>query len=409
MGIDRSHTGACAHTLAATVMVAQVLWSSCQPDASSAGANAGSSASSSASTTTPAASAGRAAAPAAAQTASTAGRPSAGGAEPLPAANSGSLGRAGADGTGGTGAAGSTAQAGSGTASSPQAGSGGTTTSPPQAGSESAAGQSATAGEVAAGSGSLPDVTDFKTAGPFTPKRAPGPSGYVLFYPEELGKDGAKHPIVSWGPGAVETASDFVTMLSHIASHGFAVISFDATPQGQELITGIDFMLAENARADSVFYQKLDPTKISAGGHSAGSLATFAIGSDPRLVTTLHISGGTFDPHTDIMNLHAPALFVCGEPGGDGLLVGDVAHANCEIDFMNATVPVFYGITKGASHMTPTEIGDPAIRTHQLGAMVGWLRWQLLGDMKAGSLFTGDACMLCSDPAWSTAKAKNLM
>lgn len=257
-------------------------------------------------------------------------------------------------------------------------------------------------------SGSLPNVTDFKAKGPFTPKREPGPSGYVLFYPEELGRDGAKHPILSWGPGAVETASDFVTMLSHIASHGFAVISFDATPQGQELVTGIDFLLAENMRADSVFYEKLDPTKISAGGHSAGSLATFVIGGDPRLVTTLHISGGTFEPHTDIMNLHAPALFVCGEPGGDGLIMGDVAHPNCEIDFMNATVPVFYGITKGASHMTPTEIGDPALRTHQLGAMVGWLRWQLLGDANAGNMFVGDSCTLCSDPAWSTAKPKNL-
>jgi hypothetical protein len=230
----------------------------------------------------------------------------------------------------------------------------------------------------------------------------------VLFYPQELGKDGAKHPILSWGPGAVETASDFVTMLNHIASHGFAVISFDATPQGQELVTGIDFLLAENMRADSVFFEKLDPTKISAGGHSAGSLATFVIGADQRLVTTLHISGGTFDPHTDIMNLHAPALFVCGEPGGDGLIMGDVANPNCEIDFMNATVPVFYGITKGASHMTPTEIGDPALRSHQLGAMVGWLRWQLLGDASARNMFVGDACTLCSDPAWSTAKPKNL-
>ncbi|HET8939877.1 MAG TPA: hypothetical protein VFN67_40835 [Polyangiales bacterium] len=255
---------------------------------------------------------------------------------------------------------------------------------------------------------SLPAVSDFKATGPFTPKREAGPNGYVLFYPQELGKDGIKHPILSWGPGAAETASDFGIMLNHIASHGFAVIAFDATPQGQELVKGIDWMLTENMRDGSVFYQKLDPTKISAGGHSAGSLATFAIGADKRLLTTLHISGGTFDPHTDIMNLHAPALFVCGEPGGDGLLMGDVANPNCEIDFDNAMVPVFYGITKGAAHMTPTEIGDAMLRTHQLGAMVGWLRWQLAADTNAKSMFVGDACALCKDAAWSTAKSKNL-
>ena len=255
---------------------------------------------------------------------------------------------------------------------------------------------------------SLPTVTDFKKAGPFTPMRGSGPSGYVVFYPQELGRDGAKHPIVSWGPGAAENAGIFSMLLNHLASHGFAVISYDATPQGQELIKAIDWMIAENARSGSVFYQKLETSKIAAGGHSAGSLATFVVGADKRLTTTMHISGGTFDPHTDIKNLHAPALFVCGEPGGDGLLVGDVANANCEIDFMNATVPVFYGITQGASHMTPTDIGDSAIRTHQFGAMVGWLRWQLAGDVNARTLFVGTACTLCKDTAWGTAKQKNL-
>lgn len=259
-----------------------------------------------------------------------------------------------------------------------------------------------------ASGGAFPAVSDFKQPGPFTPTRADGPSGYVLFYPKELGKDGLKHPIVSWGPGALEDAGIFSTMLNHLASHGFAVISYNATPQGQELVKGIDWMLAEHARMGSVFFGKLDPGKISAGGHSAGSLATFVIGADKRLTTTMHISGGTFDPHTDIKNLHAPALFVCGESGGDGLLVGDVANPNCEIDFMNATVPVFYGITKGASHMTPTDIGDAAIRTHQLGAMVGWLRWQLGGDQNAKQLFVGSACTLCGDAAWSTKKQKNL-
>jgi hypothetical protein len=256
--------------------------------------------------------------------------------------------------------------------------------------------------------GTLPTVTDFQKPGPFTPTTGPGPSGYVLFYPKELGKDGVKHPIVSWGPGAVENAGIFSTLLNHLASHGFAVISFDATPQGKELTTAIDWMVAENAKSGGMFYQKLDITKITAGGHSAGSLATFVVGADPRLVTTMHISGGTFDPHTDIKNLHAPALFICGEPGGDGLIFGDVASPNCQIDYDNAAVPVFYGVTKGAAHMTPTDIGDAAIRTHQLGAMVGWLRWQLAGDQNAKKMFVGSACSLCGDTAWSVKKQKNL-
>jgi hypothetical protein len=246
-----------------------------------------------------------------------------------------------------------------------------------------------------------------KKPGTFTPTSTPGPSGYVLFYPKDLGKDGFKHPILSWGPGAAEDAGMFTTLLNHLASHGFAVISFDGTPQGPELTKAIDWMVAENARADGPFYQKLDTNKVAAGGHSAGSLATFAVGADKRLTTTLHISGGTFDPHTDIKNLHAPALFVCGEPAVDGLIVGDVARANCDIDFKNATVPVFYGVTKGASHMTPTEIGDATLRSYQIGAITGWLRWQLGSEASAKSMFSGSSCTLCTDTNW-TVQQKNL-
>lgn len=249
--------------------------------------------------------------------------------------------------------------------------------------------------------GSLPAVTDLQQPGPFTPVQGAGPANFVLFHPQELGEGGVKHPIVSWGPGAAENAGSFTTLLKHLASHGFAVISFDGTPQGQELVTAIDWMLAENDRSDSQFYQKLDTSKISAAGHSAGSIATFKIAADARLITTIHLSGGTFDPHTDISNLRAPTLFICGDPGGDGLIVGDVARPNCDIDFMNVEVPVFYGVPKGASHMSATEIGDAKLRTLIQGAFVGWLRWQLADDQTQKDKFVGDACTFCSDSAWT--------
>jgi hypothetical protein len=51
---------------------------------------------------------------------------------------------------------------------------------------------------------------------------------------------------------------------------------------------------------------------------------------------------------------------------------------------------------------------DAALRTHQLGAMVGWLRWQLAGDLNAKTMFVGSACTLCNDAAWSVKKQKNL-
>ena len=123
-----------------------------------------------------------------------------------------------------------------------------------------------------------------------------GPSGMAtVLYPRDLGKDGLKHPIVVWDNGAGQTGlSIYGDLLNHIASHGFAVYAaYSATDQGTELTEGLDWMIAQNDKSDSPFYQKLDPTMTAAMGHSQGSIATFAIAADPRLKTTLHLSGGT--------------------------------------------------------------------------------------------------------------------
>jgi hypothetical protein len=56
----------------------------------------------------------------------------------------------------------------------------------------------------------------------------------------------------------------------------------------------------------SVFFGKMDTTKIASMGHSAGSLASFGIANDPRLTTTMHLDGGTMDPHTDAKTSRSP-------------------------------------------------------------------------------------------------------
>jgi hypothetical protein len=142
-------------------------------------------------------------------------------------------------------------------------------------------------------------------------------------------------------------------------------------------------------------------------GHSAGSLATFRIATDPRLTTTVHLSGGTFPPHAELANLRKPAAFMCGDAGGDGLLVGDIARPNCDYDFQNAQVPVFYGNPLGASHMSVTGAATDPLTQNFMAATAAWLRWQLSGDAAPKTLFTGASCELCRDPAWG-AEQKNL-
>lgn len=258
----------------------------------------------------------------------------------------------------------------------------------------------------------FPAISDPWQAGPYTVAMmgGAGPSrNATVLYPRELGKDGVKHPIVVWDNGAGQTGlSIYGQLLNHLASHGFAVYAaFSATDGGQELIDGLDWMIDQAGQSGSPFYEKLDPQKTAAMGHSQGSIATFAVAGDPRLTTTIHLSGGTnpdiAEGHATLPNLHNPAAFLCGEepgPGADGLTVGDTASPWCAYDFEHAMVPVFLAQIQGASHITAPGM--------TLGACAAWLRWRLMGDESMKAQFVGPDCALCMRRNWEC-KSKDLM
>jgi hypothetical protein len=267
-------------------------------------------------------------------------------------------------------------------------------------------------GSAALATGIFPPVTDPGQTGPFkvTAQMSTGPgNNYALYYPTSIATDGYKHPSLVWGNGALASPSNYTTLLTTVASNGFVIVEYNGTPNAQQMTDAIDWLVAQNAAQGSVLDGHLDASKIAAGGHSAGSIAAFDAAADPRLSTTVHLSGGTMSPHTDLANLRHPALFVCGDtPTGAGLTTGDVANPNCEYDFENATVPVFYGMLKGASHLSTYDgIGDDTQRTAFARAIIGWLRWKLAADQTLAAMFVGTACTLCSDPAW-VAKERGL-
>jgi len=126
----------------------------------------------------------------------------------------------------------------------------------------------------------------------------------------------------------------------------------------------------------------------------------------------MHINGGTFDPHTDVMKVIHPALYVCGDDpsvtGGDGTSVSDLARPNCDYDFAHTNAPVWYGDVIGASHTTVidnplsnTKASDDPLMKQFLAATAAWLRWQLADDQTMKALFVGPSCGFCTQTsAW---------
>jgi hypothetical protein len=340
---------------------------------------------------------------------STAGAPAAGGGGPAGAAAATGTGVAGrSTGTAGAAAGAGGMRAGAGGIAGAVAGSSAAGTAAPAAGGGAGAPSAGASGGAAGAAGpSFPPAADLGKNGPYTAMtvRNTGPGGtYTIFRPSELAPGGAKNPIVGWMSGGGTMPSAY-PMLPHLATHGFVVVASNTAPAigtevelGKEIIAGIDWVLAENAKADSAYFEKLDAGKIASMGYSMGALATTTIAGDPRLTTTVHISGGNMV--TDrIKMLHAPAAFICGASGVD------IAGAGCATDFDAATVPVFYGVFNGGDHLgTLTQPYSDRIKL----VVTGWLRWQLMRDASLMPMFVGDQCTVCKDTNW-TVKQKNLM
>jgi hypothetical protein len=168
-----------------------------------------------------------------------------------------------------------------------------------------------------------------------------------------------------------------------------------------QLREALDWALAENARAGSRYFGRIDPRAIAISGYSCGGVQALANAKDPRVATLVIMNSGLFVQGTTQMagmeygkallkDLHSPTLYVLGGPT-------DIAYANGMDDFKQiGHVPVAVAnIEKGHGGTYWEPNGGPAARV-----VVQWLDWRLRGNADAGRSFVGDPCGLCADPLW---------
>jgi len=245
---------------------------------------------------------------------------------------------------------------------------------------------------------------------------------HTIFRPKDLSAFGAKVklPIIAWGNGAcANSPSGHINFLSEVASHGFLVIAIGPMPQegqtggGQttssQMLDAINWAIAQNSNKESVFYNKIDISKIAVSGMSCGGLQTLEVAPDPRVTTAVICNSGIIgDPGNGfpgmpkltkdhLTKLHTPTLYLLG---GEK----DIAYNNGMDDFNRINhVPVFvanmdvgHGGTYGQPH--GGEFAKVA---------AAWFKWQLKDDKEAGKLFAGNPCQLSQSSIWKVEK-KNL-
>lgn len=279
-----------------------------------------------------------------------------------------------------------------------------------------------------AGTGAYPAVAEVRAEFP----------DHTLYRPATLPQ--GRMPIVVWGNGGCAdnglSASHF---LREVASHGYLVVAagharserpvgpmpallpppekpvvFNGPGAGRDetrtrdVLSGLDWALAQNRQRGSAFYGKLDPARVAVMGHSCGGLQAIDAAADPRIRTAVIFNSGIYKRDSAVprdgialdkdalARLHTPVAYINGGPT-------DIAYAAAVDDFARIErVPAFYGelpIGHGGTFSVANG-GEYA----QLA--VAWLDWQLRGDRKAATWFTGADCKLCTDQRWTVRRKR---
>jgi hypothetical protein len=242
--------------------------------------------------------------------------------------------------------------------------------------------------------------------------------------------------------------SDHGVRREQIASHGFLIVAIGpaahsavmgseaptGTSDASQLLDGVQWAIAENAREGSAYYQKIDTGKLAVMGQSCGGVQALDVSKDPRVTTTVIWNSGVL---TDLLlardaatgrgdqppatpaasaalnsmapmisrvtrerltELHGPIAYFIGGPS-------DIAYTRAAADFQQINhVPVLLA-NRDVGHY-PATYRQPHGGAFAVAA-TAWLEWQLKGNQNASEMFVGDGCGLCRDPAW-TVQRKNL-
>ena len=232
--------------------------------------------------------------------------------------------------------------------------------------------------------------------GPFATvtERNVGPDGaFTLIRPRDLASSSRMHPLITWGNGTSASPSMYASLLNRLASHGFVVIASNSpnTGSANEMIQGIDWVLAQNQTPGSAMSGKIDPERIGATGHSQGGFGTCVATRDLRIKTIVPLQG-----------FRAPSAkwrgSILAVAGGQDTIV---AASGVQSGFGRVTSgPAMYAELKSATHLNWMS-GSGGAGAEINEAVTAWMRAHLMDDAALRPYFYGSSCRYCTSSAWT--------
>lgn len=253
-------------------------------------------------------------------------------------------------------------------------------------------------------------------------------AAYDIWYPADLGANGFRHPIITWGDGTNAKPRQYSYLLEHLASWGFVVIATEnsQTGSGIDIAGAVDYLLGLAEDPASVFHAKLNPQAVGAVGHSQGASGVLnAMLRSPRMTTVVPIElpiqfwCGTGSWCPDTRRLSTGSVFLVNGSADVGIspsrqllpaqFIG-LQSNQAYYEAIPANVPKVWGTLVGSDHNdvqgqpdcaraeTPCAVGVFGY----LGYPTAWLAARLLGDRAAQQAFVpGTGEFYAPNPRWS--------
>ena len=225
-------------------------------------------------------------------------------------------------------------------------------------------------------------------------------SGATLYFPANKAQDFGGVVI---SPGFFERQENISWWGNYLASHGFAVITFDTNElndlpplRADALLATIGLLRGENSRQGSAVRGKILQDSMAVMGHSMGGTAALLLAnekSDEIKAAIPFNAGGV--PNANFSSVAVPTLVIAGEI--DRLApVND--HAWSHYQTLTNEVPRMYMEVKGGNHFiaNTAEVENerlrPNIDVHELvgGMAVAWLKLFLDGEEEYRELLFGE-------------------
>ncbi len=220
--------------------------------------------------------------------------------------------------------------------------------------------------------------------------------GFVVLFPNDLQTSNKTYPVAVWANGTKCSPSLYTSLLIAVAKEGYIVVACGDTmaKDGKSQSKEIDYIFAENANKNSVFYQKVDTSRVGAFGQSQGGASCVnCANSDSRVGAIVSIAGASTAEEASLLTV--PTLFLTGT--SDYIVL---ASSWVEPSFEACNAPCAYASLKNGVHtsflLCPQTYADYTVK---------WFNaWLYEDGSKSAFKYGGE---LDKDSNWTDFRAKN--